>query len=517
MSVEIKLNQSRIINVTEGIKTGSGEISVKPGSSDNASNLQKMFDYLYDLQEEKGDKGHTELYFPKGVYEFNATVTVKPNGVKIRGDNWQPAHESPATFFHFTKKLCYKDIPLLDASNQSSGSYKDAMRNITKWLDRSEFPGSENSSGAPLHGCFVVEAPYVTICNMGFTQELFAGADSDKKFYIYPPVLWIGRTQNCTDCFVDNVYLGHVTVGIRADAGRTHLNKISGHPILRGIHITKPSGSDVVRVDQIHFWRYGGTRPELLQSTEGSALYITGCENSFFSNIFAIGYHHGFHFAGGTSPKIHISNIDFDSCDLPFFVHESCNAVYGMVSNFSAKGEQKSKRNLSQKDKLSYGVYIGAGTGKAPVRYFQFSNVMLNNFLRNGIYIEGNDSTLHFANLEITDWGLACDEKADTADNYAVRCVSAARVEITNIKFSSTSTSFMYSAGKKGDGQEDGKIFIGTMLPCSSPLSLEKASSIAAVKLTEVKLLERKEDKSSMCGDKEEGAIGVASFAIAAT
>lgn len=210
---------------------------------------------------------------------------------------------------------------------------------------------------------------------------------------------WAIYTASCEVLKINRVYLRNAVKGIRVDSGaeKVWINDICGQCL--GTMIDIDFASDVVRVENVHEWRfYSGNSNVRDYMYANSDVILSGRnDNPFFSNIFGIGDRSLFRFKASTSGsgvtnKGHIQNVDAD------------NGITGLVVDAAASGVTLQISNWT-----SQGLTATAGTRAmsilGPSARIYATNFRSSYTNSESVYIEGANSYVSLENAEFQDWG----------------------------------------------------------------------------------------------------------------
>jgi hypothetical protein len=144
------------------------------------------------------------------------------------------------------------------------------------------------------------------------------------------------------DVRLENLYLRDPTVRVVLEnSGRLSISRLFGQPLRTGISID--NAADVVKVDNIHFWRFWSQAEPVAKYTFENANAIESYrnDNPHFTNIFSIGYRAGFLFGSsgsGITSKFRIVNADSDHFQIGIHVVDGAPWTNGQVANCTAGG-----------------------------------------------------------------------------------------------------------------------------------------------------------------------------------
>ncbi|WP_336775099.1 glycosyl hydrolase family 28-related protein [Paenibacillus sp. MMO-58] len=217
-----------------------------------------------------------------------------------------------------------------------------------------------------------------------------------------------------TDVTLDGIHLYNATRGILVNhpsgvIGRVSLNRIWGQPLQEGIYID--NAHDVIKVNNVHLWPFWtdalgdkrkteGLYAREYQKQHGVAIRSGRNDNPHFSNIFALGYGHGFLFQyrnggkddSGPTSKFMIVNADLDFCGKAIEVNGLDTT--GQIVNLNAQGDKED----------IVGIALTALSARV-----QATNIRLTHFPTNAIRVN-NHCVIHLSNIWIQDWNFTQKE-----------------------------------------------------------------------------------------------------------
>jgi hypothetical protein len=262
---------------------------------------------------------------------------------------------------------------------------------------------------------FTVKASGVTIRDVAFVydQPLYRDEWEPRNFQ-HAIHVW------GTDVTLEGIHLYNATRGILVNhpsgvIGRVSLNRIWGQPLQEGIYIE--NAHDVIKVNNVHFWPFwtdalgeDGLFTRVYQKQHGVAIRSGRNDNPHFSNIFALGYSHGFLFEhsenSGPTSKFMIVNADLDFCRKAIEV--SGQHTTGQIVNLNAMGGEES--------------IVGIAL-TAPSARVQATNIRLTHFTTNAVRVD-NHCAIHLSNIWIQDWNLTQMEHrfpgVEAVDNHSL-------------------------------------------------------------------------------------------------
>ncbi len=454
-------------------------VSDPQGKSYKGENIIKLIKYIRE-KKEREESIPTELFFPEGGYYFEESIIVNVEGLILRGERIGRDQKEGGTHLYFTKKLTVKtgdpvtgeplwisDIEK-DYPNANNNTPDDIgptdnsnMYYRVKYTIRNLEP-SQNDKAKK--GCIDIRSKHVTITNFTITQK----HNRPHKSYVYPPAIW-GRhysEQQVKDgklvvdnqnnpvmdryaseyCHIENIYFLNTFYGIRVDSGNAMISCIYGHPIFRGIHLHRPGSSDPMHVSHIHFKRTDGDDDPQFRTLSGffgQAFYFTGCEHTMISDVFALGYAYGFYFSSGKNVKLHITNVDFDSCRFAIRAHKDSHGS-AQISNLTARcggkwnanRDQIGSRREEHDRSNAMGIFIESNAddeNKKKGFNMQFYNLMILQPYETGINVSG-PSYLMIENLGMFCWGIN-PKTQDRELQSSLVAKSGATIQVGNNRF----------------------------------------------------------------------------------
>lgn len=126
-----------------------------------------------------------------------------------------------------------------------------------------------------------------------------------------------------TDSVIRDLVLWNCTKGIQITCtpansqSRGDIAGVYGYPLQVGIQVDFIA--DVLRIDNIHFWPYFSSNPEVIEyaATTAIGIVLKRCDNPFITRFFTYGYRFGLatdnYLSFGSVSKLKMVNFDFDA------------------------------------------------------------------------------------------------------------------------------------------------------------------------------------------------------------
>ncbi|GAB5526668.1 MAG: hypothetical protein Roseis2KO_45400 [Roseivirga sp.] len=298
------------------------------------------------------------VWVPPGKYKITGRLEITRQ-VIIQGAGWNPAVDTEGSWLFMTKDYSEQEPGIVITSASSGASGRGTM---IKDLAFHHFQNNADPGWEPIDYPFAIE---------------IHGGSGD-------------------DVFLENIMLRDATNGIKIQTGRVNLQRIFGNPLTVGIETD--NAYDVVKINNVHFWSGFWSEGPVLDWMYNNATAIRSLKNDnpHFSNIFALGYHYGFHFgqsASGYTSKFHLVNVDLDYCYIGLFVDG--DTTTGQLCNFTSQGADIGGRMAD------YGIKV-----ESHASVIQGINLNIVRTRLNAVRVE-ETSHLYLDNTGITDWNLA--------------------------------------------------------------------------------------------------------------
>lgn len=126
-----------------------------------------------------------------------------------------------------------------------------------------------------------------------------------------------------TDSVIRDLVLWNASQGIQITCtpsdsqSRGDISGVYGYPMKVGIQVDFIA--DVLRIDNIHFWPYFSSNPEVIEyaATTAIGIVLKRCDNPFITRFFTYGYRFGLatdnYLTFGSVSKLKMVNFDFDA------------------------------------------------------------------------------------------------------------------------------------------------------------------------------------------------------------
>lgn len=126
-----------------------------------------------------------------------------------------------------------------------------------------------------------------------------------------------------TDSVIRDLVLWNASQGVQITCtpsdsqSRGDISGVYGYPMKVGIQVDFIA--DVLRIDNIHFWPYFSSNPEVIEyaATTAIGIVLKRCDNPFITRFFTYGYRFGLatdnYLSFGSVSKLKMVNFDFDA------------------------------------------------------------------------------------------------------------------------------------------------------------------------------------------------------------